>query len=467
MPPAERTRSSLRARARRALARTDVRAAVTIAGVLMLTLGVQGLALYAYVASEYVEEAERWLYYALGELEPPVAAAVPLERAVRERLAGLPGSPVAVRLRDPSGAVIQSWGRWPDGSRQLAARRHHAHHRFAARLASRDDVLVGESELASGDRIELALPLRHFVHETDEVGRRLLWAGLLSGALALAVGLWASLHAFAPLRGATALLRDLDARSLGRRLPTRSTGDPVDEHAETLNEVLTEIDTAFGRLRAFSSDVAHELRTPLNRIGNVVDVALLSGDERELRASIETIRDSTQEMARMTQSLLLLAEIDDRRLSLRREAIDVQGWFAKFAEVYAPSFEERGAKLAQHAQPLRIQGDRTLLDRILVNLLDNALAHVGAGGHVELEAVQSAGGVAIRVDDSGPGVPPAERERVFDRFARLTGSRRVGGHGLGLAIARGVARLHGGDLRVGDSPLGGARFELWLPGVPS
>jgi signal transduction histidine kinase len=456
MPPAE--------RARRALARTDVRAAVTIAGVLMLTLGVQGLALYAYVASEYVEEAERWLYYATGEVQTSIAAGVPLERAVRERLAGVPGGDIAVRLRDPSGALIESWGRWPEETRQLAARGRSEHHHFIGRLASHKDVLVGGSELAGGNRIELALPLRHFVHETGEVGRRLLLAGLLSGALALAVGLWASLRAFAPLRRATALLRDLDARSLGRRLPTRSTGDPVDRHAETLNEVLTAIDTAFGRLRAFSSDVAHELRTPLNRIGNVVDVALLSGDERELRSALETIRDSTHEMARMTQSLLLLAEIDDRRLSLRRETIDVESWFAKVGEVYAPSFEERGAKLAQHAEPLRIEGDRTLLDRILVNLLDNALARVEAGGRVELGAERSAGGVAIRVDDSGPGVPPAERERIFDRFARLADSQRVGGHGLGLAIARGVARLHGGDLRVGDSPLGGARFELWLPG---
>jgi signal transduction histidine kinase len=453
-------------RAGRALARTDVRAALTIAGVLMLTLGLQGIALYAYVATENYEEAERWLRHVLRSIELPLERGESPALAVRRVEDALPGeNPIAVLLYGADGTLRQSWGRWPEPARQVFSKQHP---RFAHWLGNRKASLVGERKLADGRRVVVALPLAHAAGETAELGDRIALIGIFSSAVALAVGWAASRRAFAPLRRGTLLLRDLDARSLGRRLPTRATGDPVDRHAETLNEVLGAIDTAFGRLRAFSSDVAHELRTPLNRIGNVVDVALLSGDERELRSALETIRDSTQEMARMTQSLLLLAEIDDRRLSLRREAVDVQAWLARIGEVYAPSFEERGAKLAQHAEPLRIEGDRLLLDRILVNLLDNALAHVEAGGRVEFGAERSGGRVAIRVDDSGPGVPAAERERIFDRFARVPGAQHRGGHGLGLAIARGVARLHGGDLRACDSPLGGARFELWLPeDVPS
>ena len=103
-----------------------------------------------------------------------------------------------------------------------------------------------------------------------------------------------------------------------------------------------------------------------------------------------------------------------------------------------------------------------LLDRIVANLLDNALGHAPAGSSVEIRAARRDGGVAITVDDAGPGIADADRERVFDRFARLPGEKGQG-HGLGLALARAIAELHGGTLRVSRSPLGGARFELWLP----
>ena len=131
------------------------------------------------------------------------------------------------------------------------------------------------------------------------------------------------MRAFSPLRRATAQLRDVDTGSLGVRLPSRGTGDPIDLHAETLNSVLARIDVGFARLRAFSSDAAHELRTPLNRISNVTEVALLKGGERELRAALEAVHATTEELARMVQALLLLAEIDERRLALRPRRIEL------------------------------------------------------------------------------------------------------------------------------------------------
>src|SRR6185295_6019429 len=108
-----------------------------------------------------------------------------------------------------------------------------------------------------------------------------------------------------------------------------------------------------------------------------------------------------------------------------------------------------------------IEGDRVLLDRIIANLLDNALGHAPSGSRVEIHTARRDGGVAIAVDDAGPGIPEADRERVFDRFARLSGANTPG-HGLGLSLARAIAELHGGTLRASKSPLGGARFELWL-----
>ncbi|HEX5065807.1 MAG TPA: HAMP domain-containing sensor histidine kinase, partial [Myxococcota bacterium] len=214
--------------------------------------------------------------------------------------------------------------------------------------------------------------------------------------------------------------------------------------------------------RAFSSDAAHELRTPLNRIANVAEVALDSGDGDEQESALETIRATTEELSQMVQSLLLLAELGDRRMALPWPTLDVDEWIARSVEMYAPSFEEQGVTLAAKSDAGRIEGDRTLLDRILVNLFDNALGCVPRGGRVEVLAQRSPGGVVVQVDDSGPGIPEAERERIFERFERGSTAGRAS-HGLGLAIARAVARLHGGELVAESSPLGGARFVLRLP----
>src|SRR5262249_61384090 len=133
----------------------------------------------------------------------------------------------------------------------------------------------------------------------------------------LLTGLVAPGGAFAPVGRAPAVWLDADSVGPGVRLPPRGRGDPIARHAETLNAVLERIDAGFGRLRAFSSDVAHELRTPLNRISNVSEVALLKGEEHDLRAALEAVHDTTEELSRVLQSLLLLAEIDERGLTLR------------------------------------------------------------------------------------------------------------------------------------------------------
>jgi signal transduction histidine kinase len=114
-----------------------------------------------------------------------------------------------------------------------------------------------------------------------------------------------------------------------------------------------------------------------------------------------------------------------------------------------------------------IEADRALLDRVLLNLLENALRHGSSGGRVELSAEPSAGGIRIALEDAGPGIAPEDRERVFERFERLDRTRPGSGGGLGLALARAVARLLGGDLVLEPSRLGGARFVWWLPTAPA
>jgi signal transduction histidine kinase len=453
MPPAEGLR--------RSLARTDVRAALTIASLVLAALIVQGFALYTYAANENLDEAERWMVHALRSVALRADRGDSLELAVSDLAEAWPGRSISVRIRDARGELVASRGPWPAPDARVEMGRSNA--RAAFRGWHVREHLVGSTPLRDGRSVDLALPLSHFHAEAAEMARHVAVTGTLSVLVALLTAWIATLRAFSPLRRATHALRDLDAGELDRRLPTRGTGDPVDQHAETLNRVLARIDAGFARLRDFSSDVAHELRTPLNRIANVADVAIHGDEPREQRVALETVQETTDELARMVQSLLLLAELGDRRAALHGPPLDVDAWIAHTADLYAPSFEEQGVKLAYRTDAGTIEGDRMLLDRILVNLLDNALAQVAPGGCVEIEARRTPQGVTLCVDDSGPGVPVWERERIFERFAHGSTNARRSGHGLGLAIARAVARLHGGDIAVETSGLGGARFRVELP----
>jgi signal transduction histidine kinase len=451
---------------RRSFARADVQTVWITSAALLLAVFIPGMFLYAYAATETLEEIDGWFEFVLQgvvrEVEERGPAAISLEDA-RGRL---PNFDAAVRVRAPDGELLYERGVWPDPENEVRALSHRddgaRRNLGSVRLLRVAHWIVGEDTAASGARVELALPLRHFASETMEIRRRVVAATAIAAAAILLIGYATTMRAFSPLRRATAQLREVDTGSLGVRLPSRGTGDPIDLHAETLNSVLARIDAGFARLRAFSSDVAHELRTPLNRISTVSEVALLAGGERDLRGALEAVHGTTEQLGRVVQALLLLAEIDDRRFALRPQRIEVRAWIQQHVEAYAPSFEEARVKLAAESEDLAILGDRVLLDRIVANLLDNALVYAPADSSVEIHAARRGAGIAICFDDAGPGIPEADRERVFDRFARLAGESAPG-HGLGLSLARAIAELHAGTLSVSRSPLGGARFELWLP----
>jgi signal transduction histidine kinase len=188
----------------------------------------------------------------------------------------------------------------------------------------------------------------------------------------------------------------------------------------------------------------------------------------EVRRVSTLVRGATERMERLVEDLLMLARSDSPS-ELRLERGDLQPLLAAEVE----SFAEAGGTRVELGEVSNVQVavDRERLARAVSNLLSNAVTHAGHAGSeglVRVSAAESGDGLAIRVDDDGPGVPPEERERIFDRFARLDSSRSSdrGGSGLGLAIVRAVAEAHGGAAFCSESPLGGARFTLWLPPAP-
>jgi two-component system heavy metal sensor histidine kinase CusS len=219
-------------------------------------------------------------------------------------------------------------------------------------------------------------------------------------------------------------------------------------------------------MRGFSADAAHELRTPINRILTVSDVAALDeSDPEHWQRALTRVRESAEEMRSLVDSLLLLARGEEGRLRLQRSRFPLPEFLAQLADLYRPLAEEKRVELQLQLEgaPADLWADRDLLGRALANLLENAIRHAPPGGVVRLEERGSPAGPVVTVSDSGPGVPPEDREWIFERFTQRDGSRASGGSGLGLPIARMIARLHGGDVTAHDSPLGGAGFSVRLP----
>jgi signal transduction histidine kinase len=330
----------------------------------------------------------------------------------------------------------------------------------------RDDQVLRQP-LADGSQLTLVASGGPVSDARELLRRTLFVLSLAALAVAGIVTLLTTRVALAPLDAMTALARSITGGDRGRRLAPARSDTELGRTAAAFDAMLDELEGAEAtaraseaRTRRFVADAAHELRTPVAGVQAVAEAALAPGmppDERE-RLHLLLLRESRR-AGRLVDDLLVLARLD-AGLELRREPVDLLELArseAERARLLAP-----GQTVEVTGDPVTVAGDASRLAQVLGNLLDNARRHAG-GGPV---AVTVSGGdpATVLVTDAGPGVPPADRERIFDRLVRLDEARGGdGGAGLGLAIARGIARAHGGDLRCVEPPTGrGAAFELVL-----
>jgi signal transduction histidine kinase len=293
--------------------------------------------------------------------------------------------------------------------------------------------------------------------------RALLWIGfpVALGAVGLTVWLltgWA-------LRPVEAMRNEADtisASALSRRLPVPESEDEVRRLADTLNRMLDRLESASIRQRQFVSDASHELKTPLATMRTMIEVAESDTDFTDWPGLLADLKREDERIEALVADLLTLARFDEGAVAAVRHDVDLDQVLGRVAE--------RTARLAPEVEldvsgiePARVRGDAAALERLFWNLSLNAVRYGNA--RIEFSCrVMPSGPVVARVLDDGPGIDPADRERVFERFVRLDESRgrHEGGTGLGLAVARAIARSHGGDVRVGESR-SGALVEVELP----
>ena len=325
-----------------------------------------------------------------------------------------------------------------------------ARYRVAATLV---DTASGRGELYVAASLE---PVDDSIHALELL---LLGVGPL---LVLSVGLttaWSVGRSLEPVEGIRLQVDEITATALGRRVPEPGTGDEIDRLARTMNSMLDRLDEAVSRQRSFVSDAAHELRSPLAAIRAEIDVAVTHPDTADPQAVVERLSAGHRRLERLVEDLLVLATAEERG---PRRRVDVDLDDLVLAQLQPLRTSSRVRLDVTGIAAGRVVGDPSQLERVVANLLDNAERYATTSVGVELHI--RAGQVELVVSDDGPGIPVAQRERIFDRFARVgvARDRPSGGGGLGLAIARRIIEDHGGTIEVADAS-SGARMVVRLP----
>ena len=323
-----------------------------------------------------------------------------------------------------------------------------------------------------GGLLEVGRDLGPSEERIASLRNRLLLLGGLGVVLVGGLSWWLAGLALGPLRPLRAAAgRVSTTRDLSTRLPADGAPAEVAELSDGINAMLARLessaaatDEALEATRRFAADAGHELRTPMTSLRANLGVLRRNPDlpAAERDAAVEHAERDAERATRLLELLQTLAR-GDAGAALPRERLDLSSLAEEAVEAARARHPEVDWRLEAPAEELELSGWPDGLRALLDNLLENAARHGRAGGLVKARLGRDDGCLLVTVEDDGPGVSPGERERVFERFTR-GGEARTGGSGLGLALVRQQARLHGGEAAVGESPLGGARFEVRLGG---
>jgi len=294
------------------------------------------------------------------------------------------------------------------------------------------------------------------------------WALAIATAVSVVVGWWMAGRMLRPMQEISTVARRLSASTLHERIALKGPKDELRELADTFDAMLVRLEAAFVAQREFVSNASHELRTPLAIMRTELDVTLADPetDADDLRRMAETIRAAIARSEDVIDKLLVLAKSDDLA---ERERVDIAGVVEDAARQHARSVAKKGIDLVIDARPSAVSGDQALLERLVDNLIDNAMRYAPSGSVVRVRVDADDGKVTLRVANAGEVISPEEVPRLFERFYRrgTSRSRRTGGSGLGLAIVAAVAEVHGGVVSAEAPPEGGLVVTVALPHSPA
>ena len=295
----------------------------------------------------------------------------------------------------------------------------------------------------------------------------LLWllpAALLGSA---AASWWLAGFALRPLTALAGAAREIDVRTLERRVPTRGVADELEDVATAFNDTLARLEHSVGEMRQFSAALAHELRTPLAALRGEIELSLRrSGRDADERTTLASQIEELDRLARLIDQILTLARAESGQIHLTFKPVDVGELASSLVEQLEPVAQARTIDLrCERNGTVMVNGDAGWLQRLLLNLLDNAIKFTREGGHVVLRVSHEAGRARIDVRDTGIGMPPDVTPHVFERFFQADPARSSGndGAGVGLSLVKWIVDRHEGTIAVQSRVGEGSTFTVRLP----
>ncbi|WP_371135875.1 sensor histidine kinase [Reyranella sp.] len=282
--------------------------------------------------------------------------------------------------------------------------------------------------------------------------RAFVWAGGLTLLLAIAGGAWLGSTFLRRIDAITRTSRAIMEGDLSARIPVRGTHDEIDQLVTSLNDMLARIQQLLDGLRQVSSDIAHDLRTPLGRLRqHLEDARERAKTTVDYDQATDAAIEEADALLETFSALLRIAQVEAGAHRSAFAPVDFSALVRSIGEAYQPAAEDSRHKLAILVEDgVNLVGDRQLLAQMISNLVENALHHTPEGTTVSLGLRETAAGFEAEVADDGPGIPADEHDKVFDRFYRLDRSRSTAGSGLGLALVKAIAGLHGLSVRLED-----------------
>jgi heavy metal sensor kinase len=281
------------------------------------------------------------------------------------------------------------------------------------------------------------------------------------------LGWWMAGRALRPLKAVADKAAEITAAQLDRRLPVRGANDELDHLSVAFNGVLSRLEAAVGEMKQFTASIAHELRTPLTVLRGEAEIALMQGRrEEDYRRVLTSQLEEFDKLTRMINQTLTLARAESGDIHLERNTMDFSALATGLVQEMQAVAHAKGVLLECEIEPdIRLSGDAGWLERMLLNLMDNAIKFTPADGTVSLDVRRERNSVRIRVADTGCGIAPEVLPHIFDRFFQGDPSRSRGdeGAGLGLTLVHWIVEQHKGSIEVESQPGRGTVFTIRLP----
>jgi heavy metal sensor kinase len=325
---------------------------------------------------------------------------------------------------------------------------------------------VFSGPLGEAYALQIVHSLKNSVHFQTNLAASISWSVGALVLVGLSLGWLVSRRATAGIQAITRAAEQIASGAFDTRVRPQSRFGEIETLAATFNKMLDRIQQLMTELREVTDNIAHDLRSPIARIRGAAEMALTrQGRPGDCQAVMAGTIGECDHLLAMVDTMLLISEFESGLRPVGQAQVDLGPIIDEACDLFEPVATEKGLRLGVHGatEGLPVTGDKAALQRMVANLLDNALKYTPAGGHVEIQAASRGEWLEIRFQDTGAGIAEKDLPHVFERFFRGDPSRRQPGSGLGLSLAQAVARAHGGAIAIRSAPSQGTLVTVRLP----